>query len=69
MKILIDDILKKKNKTRYWLSNEIDLGYQSLMRICNNETSSIRFEILEKICLALDCTPNDIIQIESIEED
>lgn len=60
MKILIDDILKRQNKTRYWLSKKIGYSYPSLMKLCNNETDSIRFDILEKICNALNCKPNDI---------
>lgn len=64
MIIAIDEILQAKNKTRYWLSKEAGVTYPNIMKLCNNETESIKFEILEKICLALDCTPNDILQIE-----
>lgn len=30
--------------------------------MCNQETTSVRFETLEKICLALHCTPNDLFE-------
>lgn len=61
MIILIDDILEQQNKTRYWLSKAIGYSYPSLMKLCNNETDSIRFDILEKLCDTLGCTPNDIL--------
>lgn len=64
MKINIDEILKQQNKTRYWLSKKINFTYPNLMRLCNNQTESIRFEVLENICKALNCTPNDILIIE-----
>jgi len=64
VKINIDDILKKQDKTRYWLSKKINFTYPNLVRLCNNETESIRFDVLEKICKALNCTPNDILIIE-----
>ena len=67
MKILylqIDELLRQNNKTRYWLANEINMGYPNLMKLCNNETDSIHFDILENICKALNCTPNDILKIE-----
>jgi putative transcriptional regulator len=60
MKINIDEILKQQGKTRYWLSKQIGFTYPNLVKLCNNETSSIRFDILYKICIALNCTPNDI---------
>lgn len=62
MRIVIDEILEKQNKSRYWLSKEIGYTYPSLMKLCNNETDSIKFDVLEKICIALGCTPNDILK-------
>ncbi len=63
MKVCIDEILKTQNKTRYWLSKEINFTYPNLMKLCNNETISIRFDVLEKICNVLNCSPNDILKI------
>ena len=65
MKVRIDELLKQQNRTRYWLSKEINFTYPNLMKLCNNETESIKFEILEKICLVLNCTPDDVFEIES----
>lgn len=64
MKITIDDLLKAHDKTRYWLSKEIGLAYPNLKKLCDNETTSIKFELIEKICNALECTPNDIFKNE-----
>ena len=63
MKITIDDVLKRENKSRYWLAKEIGVTYQTLFNICNNQTTSMKFEIIEKICNALSCEPNDIFNI------
>ena len=30
----------------------------------DNKTSGIRFETIEKLCILLDCTPNDIFKLE-----
>lgn len=64
MKINIDNVLKQQNKTRYWLAKQTNMTYQSVMKLCNNKTTSIQFDIIEKICIALNCTPNDIFIIE-----
>ena len=64
IRITLDEILAIKGKTKYWLAKETDINYQTLLLLQQNKTTSIRFETLEKICIALDCTPNDIIKID-----
>lgn len=67
MYIAIDKMLKKRGVSRYRLSKEINYSYQRLMKLANNETKSISFDILEAICIYLDCTPSDILIIEKDE--
>jgi putative transcriptional regulator len=64
MQININSILASQNKTVFYLSKEIDCDYHSLLKLCNGETSSVSFNILEKLCLSLDCFPNDLFIIE-----
>ena len=64
LRITIDRVLDEHNKTMYWLANETGLSYINLIRLCKNQTSKISFDYIEKICNALECTPNDIIKIE-----
>ena len=60
MHFRIDEILKEKGKTRYWLYIQLGLSYQNFKRIVENETSAIKFENLKAICDILECTPNDL---------
>ena len=46
----IDEILKEKGKTRYWLYIQLGLSYQNFNRIVNNETTGIKFDNLKAIC-------------------
>ena len=64
MRVNIDTILEKQGKTRYWLAKEAGYSYPNLMKLCNGETESVKFEVLEGICKALDCSLNDILIIE-----
>ena len=68
MKILIKEKLNELNKTTYWLHKESGITYANLSNIINGKTSSIKWDILEKICEALNCTPNDIVQVENLTE-
>ena len=65
MKINIKDKLKEKNMSRYELAKRINVSYPTISSIYNGESTSIKFEILEAICIELDCTPNDIIIVEN----
>lgn len=64
MKIKLKELLQSKNKSQYWLSKQTDITPQNIGRLANNKTTSISFDNLEKICKALECTPNDIFEIE-----
>lgn len=60
MHFRIDEILKEKGKTRYWLYIQLGLSYQNFKKIVENETSAIKFDNLKAICDILECTPNDL---------
>ncbi len=64
MKINIDEILKQRNQSRYWLAKETGITYPNIANLCNGKTSSIKFETIDKICRVLQCTPNDIFITE-----
>lgn len=65
--ITIDKVLAEKNITRYNLAQGIKCNYQNLCRLCNNKTTSISLDMIYKICVFLNCSPNDILQVK-IEE-
>ena len=54
-------LLKEKGKTRYWLAKRLGMGYQNFNSMVNNETYSIRYEVIEKLCELLECTPNELL--------
>lgn len=60
--VCIDEQLKEQNKSKYWLIKTLGASYQSMSRLINNETISIHFETLDKICDLLSCGPEDIIK-------
>lgn len=72
IRLRIKEILEEQQRSKYWLSNQMNLSYQNLSNMIDNTTSAIRFENIEKLCKFLNCTPNDLFEIipdTSDEED
>ncbi|MBQ7799283.1 MAG: helix-turn-helix transcriptional regulator [Oscillospiraceae bacterium] len=57
------ELLKKKGKTKYWLYKQLGMSYQNFNKMVNNQTKSIQYENIEAMCLLLDCTPNELLEI------
>ena len=55
------ELLKKKEKTKYWLYKQLGMSYQNFNKMVNNETKSIQYEVVEKMCAILECTPNELL--------
>lgn len=60
----INEILKEKGKTKYWFIKHMDGGYQSLSHLLDNETISIHFNTLDKLCDVLECEVADLFKRE-----
>lgn len=58
------ELLERKGKTKYWLYKQLGMSYQNFSKMVNNETQSIKLERIETLCMILDCTPNDLFQID-----
>lgn len=57
-------ILDDKNITLYSLQQDTNITYPALYKLAKNQTKSISFDVLEKICISLDCDINDLLTIE-----
>lgn len=64
IKLNLDKLLKEKKKSKYWLSKETSISQGNINKMCRNETTAIKFDVLLRILLALECEPNDIFRIE-----
>jgi len=56
----IEALLKEKGKSKYWLVQELGTNYTVINRMIANDTSSMRFDTMEKLCKLFECTPNDL---------
>ena len=66
--INIEELLKKNNKSKYWLRQKMNITSRNLNRIIKGETDSISFKYLEEFCEYLNCTPGELIEIKNSNE-
>lgn len=60
----VKEILAEKNKSKYWFVKNMEGSYQSLSHLINNETISIHFDTIDKICDILECEVADLFKRE-----
>ena len=64
VEVKIIEILKERQKTKYWFIKNMNGSYQSLSKLMENKSTGIKFSTLERICEILDCEPGEIIVIK-----
>jgi putative transcriptional regulator len=63
IKVRLEDVLSDRQKSLYALAKETGISYNTLTRINKNKVQGITWDVLEKVCVNLDCSPNDLLQI------
>ena len=63
IRLRVLEILEEQHHTKYWLNSKMKLSYYNLNRMINNQTISIKYELLEKLCKTLNCSFNDLFEI------
>ena len=69
LKLNVENLLKEKGKTKYWLWKRTNLTYTNFDNLIKNRTKSIRYSNIEKLCELLECTPNDLFIKTEEKED
>ena len=64
VKLRVLELLAQQGRTKYWLYKQLGMSYQNFNKMVNNETQSIKLERIETLCQLLNCTPNDLFQID-----
>ena len=62
IRVNLEQMLKERGKSLYWLAQESEISYPTVHKLVNNKTSSISFDVLEKLCTLLNCSTCDIIE-------
>lgn len=61
IKLRIEEILKEKEKTAYWLAKETGLHQSTIAKLRHNQSKALRLDVLEAVCEALGVEPGELI--------
>lgn len=61
IQIKLEQLLKERGKSLYKVAQETGIAYNALSKIKKGDVTDIRLTTLEKLCLSLECTPNDLL--------
>lgn len=61
LKINIQKRLLEKNYNKNQFAKLMQIGYPAACALYDGRTTRISFDTLEKMCLVLDCSPNEIL--------
>ena len=63
VQLRIEEILQEQGKSKYWLNQKMgNMCYRNFNNIINNNTTSIRFETLDRLSKALNVPVGDLFQ-------
>ena len=65
IRLRISELLKQREKTKYWLYKQMGTSYNAVDKMIKNETKMIKFSNIEALCNILECEPNDLFEITS----
>jgi putative transcriptional regulator len=57
----LDELLTERSLTAYALAKKTGLHQSVISKIRRNESQALRLDVLDKLCVALECQPGDLI--------
>ena len=62
LRLRIEDILIEKGKSKYWLCKQLSMHYVSFKKMIENDTTSIKFDTLERLSKILEVPVGDLFE-------
>lgn len=62
VKLRIIEILEEQGRSRYWLDKQMGMHYVSFKNMIENNTTSIRFDTLDKLSTILNVPIGDLFE-------
>lgn len=68
IRVKLDEIMKARDISTYQLNVKTNIKFQTIQNLRENTSSRIDFEVLAKICYALDVKVEDVLEYEPVKK-
>lgn len=62
--VKLKDLADEKEISLFAIAKQTGISYNTLFNIKEGKVKSMSFDVLEKLCKNLACTPNDLLEIK-----
>jgi putative transcriptional regulator len=60
-KMILSEVLEARGRSLYWLAKQLGADYTHLHRLKTGKAEGVTFDMLGRICTALECQPSDLL--------
>lgn len=64
MQVMLNQLLEDKDISQNQMAKDTGISASTLRNLNHNRTTRINFDILEKICIYLNCGVEDLLRVE-----
>ena len=57
----MEELLEGRGQTLYWLAKTIGVDYTTIHRFKSGKAAGVTFDLLARMCEALECQPGDLL--------
>jgi putative transcriptional regulator len=57
----MEKLLDERGHTLYWLAKTMNVDYTTIYRFKSGKAAGITFDLLARMCEALECSPGDLL--------
>ena len=61
--VTINQVLKRRGRSAYWLANELGMGHGNLYKYRKSQVQAVNLDLLARMCELLECGPGDLLAL------
>ncbi len=59
--MVLAELLEERERSLYWLAKQMGTDYATMHKFKSGKAAGVTFEMLGRICTALECSPGDLL--------
>ena len=59
--MVLAELLEERERSLYWLAKQMGTDYATMHKFKSGKAAGVTFEMLGRMCTALECSPGDLL--------